>query len=405
MTYAIRATTERGNQLVLQAEELAAEFSQDAARYDHDASFPYAHLETLKRERLLYSPVPKGIGGLGIESPHDVFVASSRLARGDASLMLGVNMHLVILLSLARQRQIACNRGDLRRVEAVDAMLAQFVRDESVLAAAVSEPNQDLTRQSTRAVCDSSGWTLTGRKIVTSMAPAATHFSVSLGYADREGCERYAYAIVPRTLPGITVHDDWDGLGMRSSASSTVTFENCPLPTPPGRGAPAGRLSPEYLESTLLSGAAHASSSIGIAEAAAQSAADAAGAKRGARPTARHLAAELAIDLAASRAIFARSLLLIEEYYADHPVGLGSLEEANGIFAEVQQAKTFVNQATVRIVDKAMTIVGGAAYSNKHPLSRLYRDARAGAFMHPLGANVSFEYLGAMALGLSPETL
>ncbi len=34
----------------------------------------------------------------------------------------------------------------------------------------------------------------------------------------------------------------------------------------------------------------------------------------------------------------------------------------------------------------------------------MYRDARAGAFMHPLGANLAFEYIGALTLGMSPQT-
>ena len=52
-----------------------------------------------------------------------------------------------------------------------------------------------------------------------------------------------------------------------------------------------------------------------------------------------------------------------------------------------------------------MTVVGGGAFMNTHPLSRHYRDARAGAFMQPLGANLAFEYIGAVALGMSPEKL
>ena len=123
------------------------------------------------------------------------------------------------------------------------------------------------------------------------------------------------------------------------------------------------------------------------------------------RSTARHLAAENAIDLAAARAIFGRAVASIDEHYAAHPAGYGSLEAAQAIFAEVQSAKSFVNAAAVRIVDRAMTIVGGGAFMNTHPLSRHYRDARAGAFMQPLGANLAFEYIGAVALGMSPEKL
>jgi hypothetical protein len=38
-----------------------------------------------------------------------------------------------------------------------------------------------------------------------------------------------------------------------------------------------------------------------------------------------------------------------------------------------------------------------------HPLAKAWRDARAGAFMHPLGANRAYEYLARTALGREPQ--
>jgi alkylation response protein AidB-like acyl-CoA dehydrogenase len=215
---------------------------------------------------------------------------------------------------------------------------------------------------------------------------------------------------VPRETPGLTVHDDWDALGMRASGSVSITFEDCHIPNGPGRGAPAGVITAEYLEQTLMSGPAHAAVSLGAAEAAQRLASEAVARRQGRdgersiRATTIQLAAENALDLGAARAMFARALSLIDEHYATHPTGYGSLEGVQAIFAEAQAAKAFANQAAVRIVDRAMTIVGGGAFMNAHPLSRLYRDARAGAFMHPLGANLAFEYVGAVALGMSPQT-
>jgi alkylation response protein AidB-like acyl-CoA dehydrogenase len=287
--------------------------------------------------------------------------------------------------------------------------MAGIVRSGAVIGAAVSEPDQDLTRPKTRARLGQDGWSVTGRKIISSLAPAATHFAVSLTYDDIEGAERHARTIVSRNTPGITVHDDWDALGVRASASVSVTFDECRLPNPPGRGVPAGVITAEFLEQWVTSGPAHATVSLGIAEAGHREAAAAVSRQRerkgddAVRSTAVHLAAENAIDLSAARAILGRALVLIDEHYASHPAGYGSLEEAQALFAEVQAAKAFVNQAAVRIVDRAMTIVGGGAFMNAHPMSRLYRDARAGGFMQPLGANLAYEYIGAVALGMSPR--
>ena len=47
----------------------------------------------------------------------------------------------------------------------------------------------------------------------------------------------------------------------------------------------------------------------------------------------------------------------------------------------------------------ALALSGGAGYRNGSPLARAYRDVKAGAFMHPLGANRAYDYLAQVALG------
>ena len=50
-------------------------------------------------------------------------------------------------------------------------------------------------------------------------------------------------------------------------------------------------------------------------------------------------------------------------------------------------------------MDRALALSGGAGYVNGSPLARAYRDVKAGSFMHPLGANRAYDYLGHVALG------
>ena len=94
--------------------------------------------------------------------------------------------------------------------------------------------------------------------------------------------------------------------------------------------------------------------------------------------------------------------MLVDEHYAAAPAQVAE-EWLTAIFAEVQATKTFINEAAVRIVDRALSVAGGAGYLNGHPLARAYRDVRAGSFMHPLGANRAYDFVGQVALGADPS--
>jgi alkylation response protein AidB-like acyl-CoA dehydrogenase len=194
---------------------------------------------------------------------------------------------------------------------------------------------------------------------------------------------------------------------MRASGSNSITFEDVRLPASAlAGGFPAGRLTVEFMARNLVAGGFHAASSLGIAEEAQRIAVE--GAARHARPgvapppRAQMLAAESAIDLSAMRAMLARAGALIDEHHVRRAAGAHADDEVTDLFAEVQAAKTFINEAAVRVVDRALALSGGAGYMTRHPLSRAYRDVRAGAFMHPLGANRAYELLGEVALGMEP---
>jgi alkylation response protein AidB-like acyl-CoA dehydrogenase len=241
------------------------------------------------------------------------------------------------------------------------------------------------------------GWRIDGHKIFCTMAPAATVLLTSVGFLAGDGGERYGYVEIPADAPGVRVNDDWDALGMRASGSHSVTFEAVELHASAVRGGfPTGESVP-YLERNLPSGLFHASASLGIAEAA--FARSARRERIGDDPRARMLVADSAIDLAASRAAISRAAALIDEHYAANPTSAGGDDEIVALFAEGQAAKTFVNEASTRVVDRALALSGGAGYLNGSPLARAYRDVRAGAFMHPLGANRAYEFLGDVALG------
>src|SRR5829696_8358322 len=134
--FELTAKTKPGARLVRIAEALAEDFASRAALHDREASFPHAAIAALKRAGFFTAPIPAESGGLGVTSVHDVLVASSRLARGDASVAIGVNMHLVLLLNVVRRWQAAVAAGDRRRADAFGASMEAVARDGVVLAAA-----------------------------------------------------------------------------------------------------------------------------------------------------------------------------------------------------------------------------------------------------------------------------
>jgi Transposase, Mutator family/Acyl-CoA dehydrogenase, C-terminal domain len=198
-----------------------------------------------------------------------------------------------------------------------------------------------------------------------------------------KGLDERAVAFRGRPLEGAYPYV-W--LDARASGSQSVSFEDVRLPPEALRGGfPAGRLTGDWMDRNLNAGAFHATASVGIAEAAHDGVLAALASRGGAEgsPRAQTLAAENAIELSAIRAVFGRAGALLDEHDVRSAAAPVADEEMADLFAEVQSAKTFVNEAAVRVVDRALALAGGAGYMSRHPLSRAYRDVRAGASCSP----------------------
>src|SRR5829696_4984870 len=106
MPIELTANTTAGGRLVAIAEELSEQLATRAAEHDRDGTYPFEAIDALKAAGYFTAPIPVALGGLGVSSAHDLVVASSRLARGDASVAIGVNMHLVAVQNMERRRQV-----------------------------------------------------------------------------------------------------------------------------------------------------------------------------------------------------------------------------------------------------------------------------------------------------------
>src|SRR3954467_8051477 len=99
MPIELTANTAPGARLVAIAEQLSERIAARAAEHDLEGTYPFAAIAQPKAAGYLAAPVPVELGALGVASAQALVVAWSRLARGDASVAIGVNMHLVAVLN------------------------------------------------------------------------------------------------------------------------------------------------------------------------------------------------------------------------------------------------------------------------------------------------------------------
>ena len=112
------------------------------------------------------------------------------------------------------------------------------------------------------------------------------------------------------------------------------------------------------------------------------------------------LIGEMEIDLAAARAILERSAANTDALLDAHPEAIPA-DLARSMAKDFHCAKRFVTKTAIGIVDHALTASGGSGYLSKSPLSRLYRDVRAGPFMQPWSPMEAVEFIGKISLGVT----
>src|SRR4051794_1830419 len=103
--------TDPGRRLVALAEALAGDLAGRAAAHDRGGTYPHESVAVLRDAGYFSAAVPAELGGLGVASVHDLLVAAARLARGDASVAIGVNMHTAVVRNVARRWEMAVAGG------------------------------------------------------------------------------------------------------------------------------------------------------------------------------------------------------------------------------------------------------------------------------------------------------
>jgi SfnB family sulfur acquisition oxidoreductase len=352
---------------------LADEFRAGASERDAERRLPREELDRLSASGLLAVTVAAEHGGADVrqETLAEIF---RLLASADASLAQIPQSHFVYVNVIRRQ-----GTPEQRTFFFGEVLAGR--RFGNAQSEAGTKHVQDIR---TRLAPGPDGsYTLTGVK----------HYSTGALFADwipvlaRAEDDNLHVAYVPTGAPGLTVIDDWDGMGQRTTASGTVRLEAVPVP--------ADRVLPHHLtfrEPQLHGSVAqllHAAIDAGIAGGALAEAAEfvrtksrpwfESGVETAAEdPLLIQRFGELAIQVRASEALLREAARAVDAARAD----LSDDSAAEAAIA-VAAAKAHAAQTAVEAGSALFEVSGTRAALDSLNLHRHWRDARTHTLHDP----------------------
>jgi alkylation response protein AidB-like acyl-CoA dehydrogenase len=404
MSYEIIPTTPAGERVIAAANDLIEPFRARADVADRANEICPENYVDMQRSGVAAAFVPEELGGFGLRSMHDWNLTIATLAKGDGSAAIAISMHLSATRGLAALYR-ASEAGSPPHVRA-QRILEAVAKGEMLICSTTTERGTDNLHPLTEAVAVEGGWRLNGMKNFVTMSPLATHVATNVRMRDADG-DYIANVLMLMNTVGLEQQGDWDALGMRASGSQSLKFENCLVAHDALRKiGPWGQWSTPVLVNRTLANVPLIAAFLGIAEAAFQFALEGQRASQDAktRPGVHHALAEMEILLATARSILARLGTQLDDFMAATKGGAtATYEQGHELMKDYQSAKWVVNRNAIDIVSQAMDLSGGGGFMARNPLSRLYRDVRAGPFMQPYSPIDAREYMGKVLLGAYPD--
>lgn len=330
-----------------------------AEELDEHGQFPHELFERIGELGYYALRYPEGVGGQGAD-----FVAASllyeELAAGSLSLAAIVAMQSLMGTSFVHR---------FGTPEQHERYLRPALDGERIATFALTEPEagSDLGRMRTRARRVTDGWIIDGPKTWITNAPVADFLTVGAKTSDEPGISDIALFLVDADNPGFSVGKPIEKLGVRSSLTSEVQFDDCHVP-----------------EDALLGGENEGIRNLGgiLAQIRVMTAALACGLGR--------RAVEGTASYANEREAFGRpiaKLQAISHRLADmeaslHVARVATYDAAERVAAdediahEANIVKLVATEACLDIVDQATRIYGSYGFAMEYPAQRWFRDAR-----------------------------
>ena len=301
--------------------------------------------------------VPTEFGGQGASSM-DLVIINEQFAKVDAGFIVSATTAEFGAMPLRLAADPELVKYYMGRV--MEGQLGSFCLTE---AAAGS----DASATRTTATCDGDEWIINGAKCFITSGGIADMYTVFATVDRSLGHKGIACFLVERERPGVSVGKEEDKMGLRSSNTTEVIFDNVRIPAK-NMIAPEGKGYKLAMTCLDRSRGVNSYGALAIAERALDEAvAYAKVRKTFGKPIIAHqmvqnLLAEMDIQTTAARHLL---------YHCAQMCDRGNFDSKLG-----SVTKTFVSDTAMKVTTDAVQVMGGYGYSKEYPVEKLMRDAK-----------------------------
>jgi len=299
-------------------------------------------------------------GGSGPAGYRKVSIVAEEVARGDASASVSVLAHL----SLGTTTIYRFGNEEQKK-----RLVPSLASGKGIAAWALTEPGggSDAAALQTTATERDGMYFLNGSKMFITNASVAESIVVFATHDRSLGYKGISAFVVHRDSPGLTVNPLHGKMGMRSSTTDEVVFQDTPVPME-NRLGEEGRgfnYAMDILDSSRIIIAAQC---VGIGQSALEAAVRYAQQRETfGKPIAQHQAIQFMLAEMATAVHGARIATMNAATLKDE--GLPFVNEAS-------MAKLIASEMCVDVSSKAMLVHGGIGYFQAAGVERIFRDAR-----------------------------
>lgn len=326
---------------------------------DQNSEFPTEAIDKFGKMGLMGIPYPKEYGGAGLDVL-SYAIAVEELSRVDGGTGVILSAHV----SLGTYPIAAFGTEEQKQK-----YLIPMAKGEKIGAFGLTEPNagSDAGGTETTAVLEGDHYILNGEKIFITNGGVADVYVVFAVTTPDIGTRGISAFIVEKGWEGFTFGDHYDKLGIRSSATAQLLFDNVKVPKENllGKEGQGFKIAMATLDGGRIG---IASQALGIAQGAYEAAVEYAKDREQFGKAIAHQQsiafkiADMATKLRAARFLVYSAAELKEHH---EPYGM-----------EAAMAKMYASDVCLEIVNDALQIFGGTGYLKGMEVERAYRDAK-----------------------------